>query len=84
MAIICSNCQNYSYSAYKTLCTLFVSNAYFMAVILVSKRKSQNSNLCTVDAKQLKKCVTAAFFSLLPLISCSPRKRARELHMALI
>lgn len=43
MAIICSNCQNYSYSAYKTLCTLFVSNAYFMAVILVSKRKSQNS-----------------------------------------
>lgn len=58
MAIICSDCQNYSYSAYKTLCTLFVSNAYFMALILVFKRKSQNSiyALLTPNNSKMRNC----------------------------
>lgn len=62
MAIICSNCQNYSYSAYKTLCTLFVSHAYFMAVILVSKRKSQNSIYALLTPNNSKMCNCCLLF----------------------
>lgn len=86
MAIICSNCRNYSYSAHKTLCTQFIYNAYFMALILVPKRKSQNSIYALLTLNYSKISVTAAFFLFcyLSLISYSPGKYARELHMALI
>lgn len=63
MAIIYSNCQNYSYSAYKTLCTLYVGNAYFMALVLVPKRKSQNSIYALLTLNHSKIYVTAAFCS---------------------
>lgn len=74
----CSNCRNYSYSAHKTLCTQSVWNAYFMALILVPKRKSQNSIYTLLKLDHSKNiCNCCLLFILLPLISYSSRKCAR-------
>lgn len=59
----CSNCQNYYYSAHKTLCIQSLCSAYFLALILVPKRKSQNSIYALLKLNHSKIHVTAAFFS---------------------
>lgn len=63
----CSNCRNYSYSAHKTLCTQSVWDAYFMALILVLKRKAQNPICALLKLNHSKMYVTAAFFSFCDL-----------------
>lgn len=59
----CRNCSNYSYYAHKTLWTESFCSAYFMALILVLKRKSQNPTDILLKLNHSKTYVTATVFS---------------------
>ena len=62
----CSTCSNYSYYAHKTLWTESFCSAYFMALILVLKRKSPNPMDVLLKRNHSKMYVffeTAAVFS---------------------
>lgn len=63
-----------------TICLQFLFHGSYIS----PEKKIPKLNLCTVEAKSLKNLCNCLLFILLPLISYSSRKHAKELHMALI